>query len=359
MQLLSDNFGWVALGAVLVFVFFAGVRRSSDSLTTVAQTPLRSAAGTRSVAVAGAIFVIYISISGVVGMTPMYLDEVMRTLQPRPQQIDRLADEVLFRNLWIVSATSFIVVAGALASAARSLVAQRDSKSIFPTAHFWLLTASFGIGAVVLVATLSPPFGFVEFFQHARGELFAPIPRLDAHWLPRGAYVLAAVPIAHFALACGALRDIASQEDSKSTRVSQLKRLDTLLKLGSILLVLGTLMTYAIWSWGVSTFDWPSDAARQAAESLPQVTTTMGALLWSVLLGALYIPTHHVVACVKTKDDAQAAPIDPQGGNAKKEGNDLPSTTAWPNILAIVAPILVSIGAPLTESLVGTIAGGG
>lgn len=142
----------------------------------------------------------------------------------------------------------------------------------------------------MLAATHSAaPGEFLAFFRHAQGDYFSRVftIHVEPHALPRGSYALAALPIALFALACGTLRDLTRGTVSLQARRTRTAELDTLLRLGSLLLILGTLMTYAIRSRGVATFAWPDEQTRAAAETIPRTSAIVGALLWSVLLAVI------------------------------------------------------------------------
>ncbi|MEO1583929.1 MAG: hypothetical protein AAFR96_05065 [Planctomycetota bacterium] len=292
----------------------------------------------RIVGVAGLLFVAYIAIRDAVGMLPGYTARVMLTVPERPIDLTRLAEEALFRNLWIASATAFVMVSLAIALRARSFAVSNESHPF----RFWLLTGAALLASAVTAIKQAPPYEFTLFFTHARMSGEEPWSAISVRALPRAAYLLAAVPIACFAFACGSLAELAQRPDKQGQheRLEHLRSLNGLLRLGSALLVLGTLMTYSIWSWAVATFDWSIGADADAAATIPRTSAVVGALLWSVLLAVLYIPTYNAVTRLQRIDadrDNKAAPPSAVG--------------SWRAILAIIAPILASLGAPLAEAI--------
>ncbi|MEL7483219.1 MAG: hypothetical protein AAFN41_02580 [Planctomycetota bacterium] len=292
----------------------------------------------RIVGIAGLLFVAYIGIRDAVGMLPGYTAQVLLTVPERPIDLTRLAEEALFRNLWIASTTSFVMVSLAIALRARSFATRNESHPF----RFWLLTGAVLLASAVAAVTQAPPYDFTLFFTYARMSGEEPWSAISVRALPRAAYLLAAVPIACFAYACGSLAELAQRSDHQGQheRLEHLRSLNGLLRLGSALLVLGRLMTYSIWTWAVATFDWSRGSDAAAAATIAPTSAVVGALLWSVLLAVLYIPTYNAV----TKQQRIDADRDNKAPPPSAVGS-------WRTMLAIIAPILASLGAPLAETI--------
>ncbi|MEL6796627.1 MAG: hypothetical protein AAFO89_07355 [Planctomycetota bacterium] len=327
---------------------------------------------------AAGLLAIYIVLANLVGSYPSFTENTLANVAPRDKDIDRLIKETTYRGTWIIAATAFVVLSGAIAVRACSLdriFASSDGKDQTQSsppngkAHtrltiFWCLTGLLALVCTLIAFKLEPIGAFDRFFEYveaspSNGEDGS----VSVHAIPRGAFVLSAIPIAHFAFACGTIRKQALPELTRGRKSQLIAELDSVLQIGSLLLVVGTLMTYALWSWGFATLDWTAQAAGAAEEAtateqaalasaagaIPGLAAGLGALLWSTLLAMLYLPARRDVMTAKIKKpDAQQAATD----NASPSPED---PLGWTKILAIIAPILASLGVPLIEELIGAI----
>lgn len=279
----------------------------------------------------------YVALSALVGRLPGGAEGLIVESPARAVDVGRIVDEVLYRNLWIAIVLALVATGVAICVFSFRVVVDAGCNERV------LAWSTAVVSLLALGAILWPSNDlFRAYFRHAAGDgIIAP------DRLVRAVYGVALIPTVQVAVAVGALTSIKPAMREPGVFRERLAQLRTLLRLGSMLLVLGVLTTFAIWSWGAVTFAEDIEFRRVA-----MAQAMAGGILWTVLLGAIFLPAGSLL-----HEQARAAcrEATPEDESAWLKAAGIDGDVGWRELVAIAGPLVAGAVAPWMETLVGRI----